>query len=121
MQSIKPAIYDFDHYKGADLRKTWTWRRAGTPVALAGYTGDCQFRATIEQETPLVSLTSASGGVLLGIAGPTEGQVTLYVPKNTLASLPSEVKYAVRLNDPVSGDAFFLVMGTIKFLMAATR
>lgn len=61
--------------QGATFRKVLTWK-AGTPavaVDLTGCTARMQIRSAIESSTPLITLTTENGGIVLGgVAGTIE-------------------------------------------------
>ncbi len=64
--------------QGATFRKTLTWK-AGTPpvpVNLTGCTARMQMRTEIAAATPLVTLTTENGGIVLG---GTAGTIELFI------------------------------------------
>lgn len=117
---IKPAEYNFTAYRGADVRSTFTWSRAGSPVDVTGMTGDCQFRENVDDAVPLLTVTNVTGGLIIGN---TDGKITLFLTAENLAALGSilkKVQYAIRLREPSNQDRFFLIYGTVTLTRLAT-
>jgi hypothetical protein len=61
------GLYDITIEQGATFQMSLTWKDSNNaPVNLTGYTARMQVRTNYEAEDTLVSLTSPSGGIVLG-------------------------------------------------------
>ena len=78
-----PGSLDLDCWQGASWDYTLTWKTAGTPVNLTGYTARMQVRASYDSGSAVVSLTSGTGITL----GGTAGTVLLEMNATTTAAL----------------------------------
>ena len=82
----KPFKHPIQIIQGATLRDVTTWK-AGTPavpVDLTGCTARMQVRLKVDDETVLVELTTANGGITLG---GTAGTVTIYMSDEATAAI----------------------------------
>jgi hypothetical protein len=64
-----PGYLDLNCYQGANFDYTLTWKSAGVPVNLTGYSARMQVRESYDAGTAVVSLTSGTGITLGGTAG----------------------------------------------------
>lgn len=66
---ITPIVYALPIVQGADLDFSFTWKIDGVEVDLALYTARSQVRNGIDSHEPVLDLTDANGGIILGGAG----------------------------------------------------
>ena len=91
---------------------------AGTiPLNLTGYTAAMMLRSTYDVASPSVSLTSPSGGLVLGGAA---GTITATIPAATTATLAGTYVYDLTITSP-SGTVTRQLQGTVTINPAATR
>lgn len=65
--TTRPGNYDFTIYQGATFSNVLTWKDdMGTAFDLTGYTARMQMRASQDEATPFVTLTTENGGIALG-------------------------------------------------------
>lgn len=106
--------------QGATFRKTLTWKAGApaVPVDLTGCTARLQFRSEIAAATPLVTLTTENGGIVLGgVLGTIELIITAAVTAAftwTAAVYDLEIVFT-------SGDVRRLVYGTVTVSPEVTR
>lgn len=75
---LTPARLNLVLQQGSDLDGTvlsMVWKSGGQAVDLAGYTGRAEFYGNLKSP-PLLSLTTANGGLVLGPSGKIELVVT---------------------------------------------
>lgn len=84
--SVTPASINFSLYQGATFSEPVTLKdSSGTPLDLTGYSARLQARREISDTTPVFSLDSTTGGIVLG---GTAGTITLSMPAAATAALP---------------------------------
>jgi len=87
--SAPAGLYNIVADQGSTLSRTIVWRDpAKKPILMDGYTARMKVRATASTE-PVLSLTTENGRISLGS---TNGQITLYVSDEDMATIP-EGKY----------------------------
>lgn len=64
-----PGYLDLVCYQGATFDYTLTWKTAGTPVDLTGYSARMQVRETYTSSSAVLSFTNGTGITLGGTAG----------------------------------------------------
>ena len=82
------AVIDLEIWEGATFYRTFTWEIGdpSVPVDLEGYTAALQARDAIEDEVPVLDLTTASGGII--ILSPTDhGQYAISIPPSLTVGL----------------------------------
>lgn len=83
------GVYDFTVEQGATFQRVLTWLDdSSAPVNLSGYTARMMFRPTyadLDIPTPVLSLTSPSGGITLGGSA---GTITIVITAAQTAALP---------------------------------
>lgn len=115
---ITPGQHNFTLYQGTTLRKTFTWLANNVPVDLTGYTGRCQFRASYQELTPALNMTSLNGGIIVDSLA---GQITLYATDVQTAQLTADKYfYDLEIIDAV-GDVSRLIYGTVTLVKEITR
>jgi hypothetical protein len=106
--------------QGATFRKTLTWKAGvpAVPVNLTSCTARMQFRSEIASATPLITLTTENGGIVLGGA---LGTIELIITATATAAITwttgvydLEVAFA-------SGDVRRLVYGPVTVSPEVTR
>lgn len=113
------AKYKLKLEQGATLRKPFTWKAAGVPVDLTGWTGRMQIRPEIDSAEVLAELTTENGGIL--IDAPTSGTFVLYLDDAATAALDFEqAAYDVELQAP-SGDVTRIMQGVVTLSREVTR
>ena len=115
-----PAKIKLTIYQGATFRKRLTWKakKTGTPIDLTGCTARMQVREEIESPTALLSLTTESGGIVLGGVA---GTIELFISDEASAAFTwlsgvwdLEIEFA-------SGEVRRLVQGTVSVSPEVTR
>jgi hypothetical protein len=114
-----PAVkYKLKIDQGATLRKPFTWKAAGQPVDLTGYSARMQIRETLEAETMIHELTTENGGILIGDE---PGQFTLYISAEDTAGFNFEsAVYDLELIAP-DGDVTRILAGDVTLSREVTR
>lgn len=93
-------IYDFGIDQGATLGKVFTIKNSdGTLFNLAGYAAVFEAKTTYSDESPIISLTTENGGIVLGGA---DGTVTLVMSADDTAAL--DFNQAIYNLDLISPD-----------------
>lgn len=84
--SAAPVKLPLKIYQGATFRKVVTWKAGdpAVPVDLTGCTARMHVRAKLEDAAPLLSLTTANGGIVLGDE---LGTVTIYLSDEATAAI----------------------------------
>jgi len=114
-----PAVkYKLKIDQGATLRKPFTWKAAGQPVDLTGYSARMQIRETLESDTVIHELTTENGGILIGDE---PGQFTLYISAMDTADFTFEsAVYDLELIAP-DGDVTRILAGDVTLSREVTR
>lgn len=120
------ARVDLRVYEGGTFRKQFQWKTNGTPVDITGYIGEMQVRAKATDASPLLTLTTADGGV--EITTPTSGIFTINITDEASTNIcPSHVDikgvYDLRLRAPnqTAGESTMLLYGECLLIAAVTR
>jgi hypothetical protein len=105
--------------QGATFRYKFTWKDAkGRLIDLTGFSARMQIRATVTDVAILVTLTTVSGGIVLGAKA---GTVSLFMSDtNTSALAWAKGVYDIELVSP-SAEVFRLVGGTVTVSPEVTR
>lgn len=112
------ARYKLNIDQGATLRKSFTWNANGTPVDLTGFTGRMQIRQSIDDADPIIDMTTANGGVIIG---PQPGQFTLHISATDSAAFAFDMAvYDVELIAP-GGDVTRILAGDVVLSREVTR
>jgi hypothetical protein len=104
--------------QGATFTRTFTWNDpSGTPMNLTGYTARMQVRQRYVSTSPVLSLTSPSGGITLGT---TNGQIVVTASATVMAGISAgDYRYDLEL---VSGSVVTrLLMGSFTVKAEVTR
>jgi hypothetical protein len=81
------GTHNFICEQGATFSREITWLDSqGLPVNLTGYTARMQVRATASAASTIFSLTSPSGGIVLGDA---TGTITITIAATATAAAPA--------------------------------
>jgi hypothetical protein len=113
------ALYDIVCDQGATFVRNVSWLDEDeTPINLWGYTARMQVRATVQAATPLVSLTTENGGIVLT---PETGGIRLFLTDAQTDALPA--RKAVYDLEMVSGTGVVtrLLQGTFTIVPQVTR
>ena len=82
---MQAGVYDIHIDQGANWSLSLTWKDdAGTPINLTGYTARMQIRKSYDSTATKLSLTSPSGGIVLGGSA---GTVVLTATKTQTAGI----------------------------------
>jgi hypothetical protein len=120
--------YDFTIKQGQTLTKHFAWKdEAGTLIDTAGYTASLQARATADSDTTLIDLSSAGGGITVGIGTTTDGfQYNVRLNMTSVETLAltwpegqTKVPYDLRLSG--GGVVTYLLEGYLSLKKAVTR
>jgi hypothetical protein len=122
------AVVDLEIWEGATFYRTFTWEIGdpAAPVDLAGYTAALQARDAIEDEDPVLDLTTENDGIIL-LSPPDEGKYAISVPPSLTTGLcPSHERrtliYDLFLYAPAGADdAGLQQKGKIVINPAVTR
>lgn len=120
------AKVDLRVYENATFQQQFQWKVNNVPVDITGYTGEMQIRAKITDDTPLLTLTTAGGGII--ISDPTNGIFVINIADEVSANVCADhvdIKgvYDLRLlapNQP-TGQATMLLYGECLLVAAVTR
>lgn len=112
------AKYKLKIEQGATLRKPFTWKSAGLPVDITGWTARMQARETIDSQNVIFELTTENGGIIIG---PEVGQFWFYMPDTDSAALSFEsAVYDLNITDH-AGDVIRLLHGDVELSLGVTR
>lgn len=115
---ITPGQHNFTLYQGTTLRKTFTWTADNVPVNLTGYTGRSQFRATYQDPTPALNMTTLNGGIIINELA---GEITMFASAEDTALLTADrYLYDLELIDSI-GDVSRLIYGTVTIVREITK
>lgn len=118
MTMLTPCTHDFSIQRGTTLRKTFTWKPANVLANLTGCSASVQFRLAVADATPALTLTSQSGGVILGGA---LGTLEMFATPTQLLVLTAEAYlYELRIVYPNS-DVASLVEGKMTVVTGAAH
>lgn len=110
---MEPARYNFKVRQGVTWRQVFTFHQGDTAssvVNLTNYTASLTIKDKPSDSTPLATLTSANGGILLG---GTAGTITvLQTAAQTTAYTWVNGEYRLTLTAP-GGDTNLILYGTI--------
>ena len=106
--------------QGATFRKVLTWTdNLGNPIDITGFTARMQIRQALKDPTPIISLTTENGGIVLG--GVT-GEIELYISDgDTEAMTIQKGVYDLELEAGGGGDVTRLVEGKVTMSLEVTR
>lgn len=113
------GIYDIVCEQGATFVRTLNWLDENeTPINLTGFTARMDVRVTTQATTPLVTLTTENGGIVLGDQ---TGEITLTLSAEETDDLPA--KKAVYDLELVSGSGVVtrLLQGSFTISPQVTR
>ena len=110
------AIFHWTIDQGATATQLWQYAPNGVPANLAGWTARLMVRANVADASPLLSLTSPSGGLTISGA-----DVVATVTAAQAAALAAGVHvYDVEIVAP-GGDVVKLSRGTLTVRAEVTR
>lgn len=108
--SIMASKQNFTFEEGVAFEKRLTWRnKAKRPIDLTGYTAVMEIRASVDNPTILLSLTTENGGIALGGAA---GTINIAITEPQVAALPVSCVYKLKMVPP-SGLSKYLIEGKI--------
>lgn len=113
------GLYDMICEQGATFVRNLSWLDENElPINLFGFTARMQVRATTQAATPLVTLTTDNGGIVLT---PATGGIRLYLSAQATDSLPA--RKAVYDLEMVGADGTVtrLVQGSFTIVPQVTR
>jgi hypothetical protein len=93
---MSAGIHNIKIEQGATFSQTFTWKISGNPVDLTGYTARMKVRDTTRRASAvneMISLTSPSGGIVLGGAA---GTIAVTISASATAAVVAG-KYAYDL------------------------
>ena len=114
------AIFDLSVQKGVDLilPTYWTDSTDSLILGLNLWTGQLQFRKTIDSDVVLLNLTNANGGLVLG---DTDGEVKIVITSAQTAAFDfNTAEYDILLTDP-AGVVHLYLSGDVKVSRSVTR
>lgn len=112
-----PGRLDLELWQGATWSYVLTWKIAGVPVNLSGYTARLQARAAVEDTTTALSISTTAGIAL----GGSLGTVTLSRSATETAALePGRYYYDLEVVSS-GGVVTRLVEGTLTIYAEVTR
>ena len=111
--------YDFIIEQGSELSLPLIWKGGnGVPIDLTGCSAEMMIRREVDDSVPLVSLSSADGGIVLG---ETAGTIAIAIDEATTSELASgKAYYDLRLTDSL-GKHRRLIQGQVIISPAVTR
>lgn len=116
----KPFKHNITIIQGATLRDVTTWKAGdpALPVDLTGCTARMQVRARVEDPIPLLDLTTANGGIILG---GTAGTVTVYLSATATAAIQWKAGVYDLEIEFGNGDVRRLMAGSVSVSPNVTR
>lgn len=118
---MQPANIDLTIYQGSTFSKTFQWKTGNppTPVNLTGYTARMQIRQKVTSETPIITLTTENGRII--IRDPLEGRFSLEISAEDTAALSfKSAVYDLEFSSP-SGIVVRLFEGSVTLSPEVTR
>lgn len=110
--------YDIEIEQGATWSRTITVEDpAGTPIDLTGYSARMQVRSSYDAETPLLSISSADGGVEIT---PLTGTLELSATAAQTAAMPAGI-HVYDLELVIGGTVDRLLSGRARVYPEVTR
>jgi len=108
---------NYEEYVGDTLSIKLTWKdAAGNPFDLTSHSALLNIKVLVSDTSPLLTLTSAAGGVVLGNS---TDNITVIISDTQTATLgKGKYVYALELTEP-SGNVNTLVVGTIILIQSA--
>lgn len=88
------AVIDLEIWEGATFYREFTWETGDPPEPydLTGYTAAMQARDVIDDDTPVIDLTTENGGIII-LSPETEGSYAISIPpSSTMGLCPDHVK-----------------------------
>jgi hypothetical protein len=120
------AKVDIKIYENGSYRKTFQWKVSGVPVDITGYSGLMQIREKLTSSSPILTLTTANGGVT--IVDSTNGIFAITIKDEVSASICAEHKdikgvYDLKLSGPdqPTDDGTMLLYGECYIVAAVSR
>lgn len=117
---MSAGIHNIKVEQGATFSQTFTWKISANPVDLTGYTARLKVRDTARRPSAaneMISLTSPSGGIVLGGAA---GTIAVTISASSTASLLAG-KYVYDLELVASNTTVTrLIKGTFTVLSEVT-
>lgn len=118
---MTPGKVNLKIYQGATFRRTIQWKTGtpATPVNIAGWTGRMMIRKKVSDAAPIVSLTTANGGI--NITNGAQGTFEIYITATATAALTITTGvYDLELVS-TTGDVTRLIEGTVTVSPEVTR
>lgn len=118
---MTPAEIDLTIYQGATFRRTFQWKTGSpaTPVDLTGYTARMQIRKKVTDATPVLTLTSAAGGITF--TNRSQGQFEIVISADATAALTIKTGvYDLELI-AANNEVTRLIQGTVEVSPEVTR
>ena len=103
-----PYVQQQTVYQGATWRKQYRWLPGGTAQNFTGWVARMQIRRAPGDPTLLLALTTANGGITLGV----DGLITILATDEQTATLPPRrLAYDLELESP-AGEVTRFLMGS---------
>lgn len=115
---MTPGKVNLVIYQGATFSKEFVWQLGGVPVDLGDSSAVMDIRATIDDATPIITLSSTTGEIILV---PAEGKVTLLLTSAETTELNfTRGVYDLEIHN-TDGTVTRLVQGSVSLSKEVTR
>lgn len=115
-----PGVYNLQLYQGATINVLIEWLDGATtaPIDLTGWSAVATFRETVDDTSPLFTLSSTAGTILLGGA---LGTIHLLAPApNGVIFETTRGEWDLLATNP-TGQTDAILRGTVRFVRSITR
>lgn len=104
--------------QGATFIKPFTWKAAGVPVNMTGYTARMQMREELDADTTIIELTTENGGISIE---PLDGMFTLTMSDAQTKAMNFDTAiYDIELIAP-DGTVTRILKGSVTLSREVTR
>lgn len=110
--SLDPALHNLKVWKGTNFHKRLTWYTDSTlqtQQPLVGYSAVLEVRSHLGDPTPIYTLNSASGGIVLAAAG----NIDIFIPASDNSTFTWNTGYYHLYMTDASGNTDMLLYGGI--------
>jgi hypothetical protein len=115
---MTPADINLTIYQGATFSKEFIWLLGGTPVDLTGSTAVMQIRPTIDSDQIILTLSTATGDIVLVEV---EGKITIVISAEDTADLTFiRAVYDLEIHN-LDGSVTRLIQGKVTLSKEVTR
>lgn len=113
---MKPGIYNFTIYQGADFDLPMVLEDEDGTVNLTGFTASMQIRSEVSSSVVMAELTTENGRITLDV----DGNITWHIPASVTAEMTTDGVYDFDLIAPDESITTYL-KGVVRLDPEVTR